>query len=215
MISTRIGHDHFLVWSLAPEVAASLVPDLQPWVVDGRAFLLCAGAEFHGWRWQGFPGMLPLRVAGWLVPCMLTHSSGRHASGGQVSGSQAIGNAFVRRFIDHPLIPWRHERIRIDGDGFEVRGIANGRRMPGSPSLDLQWFADDRCGVVRSSRGWHRWPIAKKSWAWRASNARLQAPWAEQLGAQAVGMITVAGTLARWGRPTTATVHAAFGDKSR
>ena len=55
MIAACIGHDHFALWQVPAATAATLVPGLEPVQEGGRAWLLCAAAEFRRWRWCGAP----------------------------------------------------------------------------------------------------------------------------------------------------------------
>lgn len=190
MIAARIGYDHFLVWRLPKATAEDLLPDLTPVTEGGSAFLLFAAAEFQVWRWHGLPGLGTLKVAGWLIPCHFVHR-----------GSHHIGNAFLHRYLDHSLFPLPGPRIRVNGTGLQVSGIAQGQRREGPPPMGLDWFTLDRCGLLHRASGWNLWPIAKRDWSWQAHAAEVQAPWADALEARPVGMITVARTMARWSRP--------------
>jgi len=184
MITAIIGHDHFLVWSLPSRTAQALAPGLVPWTENGHGFLLFAAAEFRHWRCHGLPGLGRLRVAGWLIPCQVP--------------SNRIGNAVIKRFIDHALLPLGRTRVRIDSTGVVMAGVAAGHRLSGPTRDPLAWFDRDRCGLMPSRRGWRRWPLAKCDWAWTVHPASLHSTWAESLDARPLGMITVAPTLSIW-----------------
>lgn len=195
MIAARIGHDHFVVWRIPEAQAAALVPGLSPVVSDGWAWLLCAAAEFRSWRVLGLPGLGCLRTAAWLVPCVLADGS--------------IGNAFVRRYIDHAWSPhgwsfagWRHAAIRISADELQVSGQVSAHVGRAAPAEALAWFDADRCGLLRQTSGWSRWPIAKRDWQWSFRTAEIRSVVAERWHAQPCGMITVHRTVAVWGTPT-------------
>jgi hypothetical protein len=195
VIAARIGDDHFLVWRIAEERAAALVPGLPPLITGGGAWLLCAVAEFRSWRLFGWPGPGRLRTAAWLVPCTLPDGS--------------IGNAFVRRYVDHALIPrgsvlagWNQTAIRIASDHVSIAGQAAASAGERSSMSSLAWFDADRCGLLAGPRGWSRWPIAKRSWSWSFRLAALHSAVALQWGGRSVGMITVSPTVARWGTPS-------------
>lgn len=197
MIAARIGHDHFLVWRMEERRAAALVPGLRPVVGEGTAWLLCAAAEFAPWRLFGLPGCGRLRTAAWLVPCALP--DGR------------IGNAFVRRFVDHPLVPrgwsfagWSHAGIRISDDSVAIANQATASAGEPSSAVGLKWFDADRCGLLPGRNGWSHWPIAKRDWRWSFRSAAMRSPVANAWGAQACGIITVHRTLAVWGAPAPA-----------
>ena len=117
MIDARIGYDHFLVWRLPLATAERLLPGLTPVTEAGAAFLLFAAAEFRVWRWHGLPGLGPLHVAGWLIPCHFVHR-----------GSHSIGNAFLHRYLAHSLLAWSGPRIRLDRTRLQVSGVASGQR---------------------------------------------------------------------------------------
>jgi hypothetical protein len=187
MIAAAIGHDHFLIWRLSPETARALVPGLDPWIENGHAFLLFAAAEFRIWRFWGLPGLGRLHVASWLVPCRID--------------SERIGNAFIRRYFNHPLLPIGGPRIQLWDDGLAVHGVASGCRTPGAAPDGLAWFGRDRCGLVGFHGAWQRWPIAKTDWTWTVHAASVKSSWAEELGAQPLGMISVVSTNAKWARP--------------
>jgi len=194
VITARIGNDHFLVWRISEGRAAELVPGLAPLIADQSAWLLCAAAEFRTWRLFGWPGLGRLRTAAWLVPCTL--ADGR------------IGNAFVRRFVDHALAPhgwaiggWNQAAIRISVDRVSIGGQATASAGAISSKGCLAWFDADRCGLLSSPRGWSLWPIAKQDWGWSFRLADLHSPVARAWGAEPIGMITVSHTLAYWGAP--------------
>jgi hypothetical protein len=191
VIAVRIGHDHFAVWRIDAGLAASLVPGAAPLLDAVGGWLLHAAVEFRSCRLFGVPVPGGLRSAAWLVPC-------RRPQGG-------IANALVRRIIYHPLLPgncrlpgWSTSRIGIGADGFRVLGETWARARPGIPDHDLAWFDQDRGGLLPGRTGWRPWPIAKRDWGWHARNADLgPTPWP----ARPVGLITVATTVACWGRP--------------
>jgi hypothetical protein len=197
VIAVRIGHDHFAVWRIEAGLAAALVPGATPLLDAAGGWLLHAAVEFRSCRLLGLPAPGGLRSAAWLVPCQ-----------GRQGG---LANALVRRCLDHPLLPpglrlagWSTTRIHIDGDGFRVAGGTWACARPGRPHHDLAWFKRDRGGLLPDGGGWRPWPIAKRHWGWRVRCADLgPTPWP----AQAVGLVTVRPTVARWGRPRCVSIQ--------
>lgn len=200
MIAARLGHDHFLVWSLPLEQVTALIPStIMPVICNGHGWLLFAIAQLDQTRVLGWPLAGRRRVAGWLIPC--------HAPGG------GLGNYFLNAYSDDPLVVLayralgmpkaRHVRLHIGPDHARAPDVDARFGAPYDEPA-LAWFADDRCGIISRTGGGGpggivRLPLAKRGWHWQPRRMTVQAPFATEMGATAIAAIDCSRDLAIWG----------------
>ena len=200
-IGARIGLDRFLAWRLPLAVATTFLPpgsDMTPVNSHGEAWLLFAVARLERLCCAGVTLRHRPHVAGWLIPCRFSENR--------------IGNWFVSAYSNDPLTVFamrglglKAQRCRIHHATTHLHAVGQANAQLGRlitvPELD--WFSEDRCGLVAGWRRALRLPLAKRSWAWRTYAGDLQSSFASSLQGRPVGVIDCSDDLALWGLPTS------------